>query len=29
VIMDEPTSALTPNEVKLLFDVIRRLKGMG
>jgi ribose transport system ATP-binding protein len=29
VIMDEPTSALTPNEIKLLFDVIRRLKGMG
>ncbi len=29
VIMDEPTSALTPNEVKLLFDVIRRLKEMG
>jgi ribose transport system ATP-binding protein len=29
VIMDEPTSALTPNEIRLLFDVIRRLKGMG
>ncbi len=29
VIMDEPTSALTPNEIKLLFDVIRTLKGMG
>lgn len=29
VIMDEPTSALTPNEIKLLFEVIRRLKGMS
>jgi ribose transport system ATP-binding protein len=29
VIMDEPTSALTPNEIRLLFDVIRKLKGMG
>jgi ribose transport system ATP-binding protein len=29
VIMDEPTSALTPNEIRLLFDVIRRLRGMG
>ena len=29
VIMDEPTSALTPNEINLLFDVIRKLKGMG
>jgi ribose transport system ATP-binding protein len=29
VIMDEPTSALTPNEIRLLFEVIRRLKGMG
>jgi ribose transport system ATP-binding protein len=29
VIMDEPTSALTPNEIKLLFDVIRKLSGMG
>jgi len=26
VIMDEPTSALTPNEVKHLFDMIRKLK---
>lgn len=26
VIMDEPTSALTDTEVKLLFDIIRRLK---
>ncbi len=29
VIMDEPTSALTPNEISLLFAVIRKLKGMG
>ncbi len=29
VIMDEPTSALTPNEAGLLFQVIRRLKEMG
>jgi ribose transport system ATP-binding protein len=29
VIMDEPTSALTPNEVRLLFQVIRKLKSMG
>jgi ribose transport system ATP-binding protein len=29
VIMDEPTSALTPTEVDLLFTVIRRLKDMG
>ncbi|MEM8587903.1 MAG: sugar ABC transporter ATP-binding protein [Pseudomonadota bacterium] len=29
VVMDEPTSSLTPNEIKLLFDVIRRLTGMG
>ena len=29
VIMDEPTSALTPNEARLLFQVIRRLKEMG
>ena len=27
VVMDEPTSSLTPNEVALLFDVIRRLTG--
>jgi ribose transport system ATP-binding protein len=29
VVMDEPTSSLTPNEVALLFDVIRRLTGLG
>jgi len=29
VIMDEPTSALTPNEVRSLFEVIRRLKDLG
>jgi ribose transport system ATP-binding protein len=29
VIMDEPTSALTPNEITLLFEVIRRLRDMG
>ncbi len=29
VVMDEPTSSLTPTEIKLLFDVIRRLTGMG
>ena len=29
VVMDEPTSSLTPTEVKLLFDVIRRLTGLG
>jgi ABC-type sugar transport system ATPase subunit len=29
VIMDEPTSALTPNEVKHLFNVIRTLKERG
>jgi ribose transport system ATP-binding protein len=29
VIMDEPTSALTPNEINLLFEVIRKLKNMG
>jgi ribose transport system ATP-binding protein len=29
VIMDEPTSALTPNEVRSLFEVIRRLKALG
>ncbi len=29
VIMDEPTSALTPNEVSFLFVVIRKLKAMG
>ena len=29
VVMDEPTSSLTPNEVALLFAVIRRLTGLG
>jgi len=29
VIMDEPTSALTPNEVEHLFNVIRKLKERG
>jgi ribose transport system ATP-binding protein len=29
VVMDEPTSSLTPNEVELLFKVIRRLTGLG
>ena len=29
VVMDEPTSSLTPTEVRLLFDVIRRLAGLG
>ncbi len=29
VIMDEPTSALTPNEIEHLFDVIRKLKKLG
>jgi ribose transport system ATP-binding protein len=29
VVMDEPTSALTPNEIRSLFEVIRRLKGLG
>jgi ribose transport system ATP-binding protein len=29
VVMDEPTSSLTPNEVSLLFTVIRRLAGLG
>ncbi|MBK8085330.1 MAG: sugar ABC transporter ATP-binding protein [Devosia sp.] len=29
VVMDEPTSSLTPNEVALLFTVIRRLTGLG
>jgi ABC-type sugar transport system ATPase subunit len=29
VVMDEPTSSLTPAEVKLLFDVIRRLTSIG
>ncbi|MEM7443197.1 MAG: sugar ABC transporter ATP-binding protein [Pseudomonadota bacterium] len=29
VVMDEPTSSLTPTEIKLLFDVIKRLTSMG
>ncbi|MCA0002410.1 MULTISPECIES: sugar ABC transporter ATP-binding protein [unclassified Mesorhizobium] len=29
VVMDEPTSSLTPNEVSLLFTVIRRLADLG
>ncbi|MEQ8696835.1 MAG: sugar ABC transporter ATP-binding protein, partial [Bauldia litoralis] len=29
VVMDEPTSSLTPNEVALLFTVIRRLTELG
>jgi ABC-type sugar transport system ATPase subunit len=29
VVMDEPTSSLTPAEVSLLFDVIRRLTSIG
>jgi ABC-type sugar transport system ATPase subunit len=29
IIMDEPTSSLTPNEVALLFGVIRRLTSLG
>ncbi len=29
VVMDEPTSSLTPAEVHLLFEVIRRLTGIG
>jgi ABC-type sugar transport system ATPase subunit len=29
VVMDEPTSSLTPNEVALLFAVIRRLAALG
>jgi len=29
VVMDEPTSSLTPNEVELLFVVIRRLTALG
>ncbi len=29
VVMDEPTSSLTPTEVELLFKVIRRLTGLG
>ena len=29
VVMDEPTSALTPKEIKFLFDVIGKLKKLG
>lgn len=29
IIMDEPTSALTPGEVETLFEVLRRLKAEG
>ena len=29
IIMDEPTSALTPGEVETLFEVLRRLKSEG
>ena len=29
VVMDEPTSSLTPNEISLLFTVIRRLAALG
>ncbi len=29
VIMDEPTSALTPNEIESLFTVIRKLRNLG
>ena len=29
VVMDEPTSALTPNEIKFLFNVIGKLKKLG
>jgi ribose transport system ATP-binding protein len=29
VVMDEPTSSLTPNEISLLFTVIRRLTALG
>ena len=29
VVMDEPTSSLTPNEIALLFGVIRRLTSLG
>lgn len=29
IVMDEPTAALTPNEVNMLFDVIRELKQRG
>ncbi|GHU63198.1 ribose import ATP-binding protein RbsA [Clostridia bacterium] len=29
IIMDEPTSALSPHEIKILFDIIRDLKSKG
>ncbi len=29
LIMDEPSSALTPNEVKILFEIIRKLRKEG
>jgi ribose transport system ATP-binding protein len=29
VVMDEPTSSLSPREIDLLFEVIRRLTGLG
>jgi ABC-type sugar transport system ATPase subunit len=29
LVMDEPTSALSPNEIRYLFDVIRQLKAEG
>ncbi|HPB63043.1 MAG: sugar ABC transporter ATP-binding protein [Thermotogaceae bacterium] len=29
LIMDEPTTVLTQNEIKILFDLMRRLKGRG
>ncbi|MCC8180693.1 MAG: sugar ABC transporter ATP-binding protein [Planctomycetes bacterium] len=29
IVMDEPTSSLTPKEVKSLFDIIRRLSAQG
>src|SRR5713226_4976160 len=29
IILDEPTSALSPPEVELLFSVLRRLKASG
>ena len=29
LIMDEPTSPLTPNEVGKLFDIVKQLKDQG
>ncbi|MCZ7574153.1 MAG: sugar ABC transporter ATP-binding protein [Ardenticatenaceae bacterium] len=29
IVMDEPTAALTPREVELLFNIIRTLRGQG